>query len=103
MRQVDDGLKIKTESWSPLGQAKALDNNELRRIGEKHGKSPAQVVIRWHLDGGLIVIPKSVHPERIRQNIDVFDFELDADDMEAIAKLDRENGRIGGDPITANY
>ncbi len=103
MRQVDDGLKIKTESWSPLGQAKALDNNELRRIGEKHGKSPAQVVIRWHLDSGLIVIPKSVHPERIRQNIDVFDFELDADDMEAIAKLDRENGRIGGDPITANY
>ena len=58
---------------------------------------------RWHLGSGLIVMPKSVHPERIRQNIDVFDVKLDADDVEAIAKLDREDGRNGGDHMTANY
>jgi 2,5-diketo-D-gluconate reductase A len=103
MRAADERLGIRTESWSPLGQAKALDNPTLKAIGDKHGKSPAQVAIRWHLDLGLIVIPKSVHPERIRQNIDVFDFKLDADDRGKIETLDREDGRIGGDPLTANY
>ena len=103
MRGVDDRLGIATESWSPLGQAKFLEDSTLKRIGDRHGKSPAQVVIRWHLDSGLVVIPKSVHAERIRQNIDVFDFKLDAEDMDAIAKLDDAQGRLGGDPMTANY
>jgi 2,5-diketo-D-gluconate reductase A len=103
MRAVNERLGIITESWSPLGQAKALDNPVLKRIGGKYGKSPAQVAIRWHLDLGLIVIPKSVHAERIAQNIDVFDFKLDADDLARIETLDRKDGRLGGDPMTANY
>jgi 2,5-diketo-D-gluconate reductase A len=70
---------------------------------EKHGRTPAQVVIRWHLDRGYIVIPKSVTPSRIRENFDVFDFSLDADDLAKIAPLDRKDGRIGPDPETADF
>lgn len=73
----------------------------LVQLGKKHGKSPAQVVLRWHVQLGHMVIPKSVTPERIRSNIDVFDFELSADDMAAIAKLDAGN-RMGPDPDKFN-
>jgi diketogulonate reductase-like aldo/keto reductase len=89
---------IATESWSPLGQGTLIQNERIAAIGRKHGKSPAQVILRWHLDNGLIVIPKSVTPSRIRQNIDVFDFRLDADDMGVIDQLDDPGGRIGPDP-----
>lgn len=99
MREANAGLDVRTESWSPLAQAKALDDAVIAGIGHTHGKTPAQVVIRWHLDSGLIVIPKSVTPGRIRDNADVFDFSLDADDMAAIAKLDRGE-RLGPDPDT---
>jgi 2,5-diketo-D-gluconate reductase A len=94
---------IAIESWSPLGQGKELNDPVIGKIAAKHGKSPAQVIIRWHLDNGLIVIPKSVTPSRIRENIEVFDFKLDAEDMKAIAALDRADGRIGGDPRTATF
>jgi 2,5-diketo-D-gluconate reductase A len=70
---------------------------------KKHGRTPAQVVIRWHLDRGYIVIPKSVTPSRIRENFDVFDFSLDADDLAKIAATDRKDGRIGPDPETADF
>lgn len=91
---------IVTESWSPLGQGEGLKNPEIRRIAEKHGKSPAQIVLRWHLDLGLMVIPKSSTPARIAENIDVFDFKLDREDHAAIAKVDSADGRIGPDPKT---
>ena len=94
---------IATESWSPLGRAKILDEPVLGDIAAKHGKTPAQVVIRWHLDSGLIVIPKTVRVERLRKNIAVFDFALDAEDMGRIAGLDAETGRIGPDPMTASF
>ena len=94
---------IHTESWSPLGQGKQLDDPTLAAIAAKHGKTAAQVIIRWHLDSGLIVIPKSVTPSRIVQNIEVFDFTLDADDMAKIAGLDKAGGRIGPDPMTAAF
>ena len=103
LRRVHEQMGVLTESWSPLGQARFLDDPTIRSIAAKHGKSPAQAIIRWHLDSGLIVIPKSVHAERIRQNIDVFDFKLDADDMTAIAALDAADGRIGPDPETADF
>ena len=102
-RRVHDEMGIRTESWSPLGQAQFLDDPTIKAIADKHAKSPAQTIIRWHLDSGLIVIPKSVNPDRIRQNLDVFDFELDAEDMAQIAKLDSPEGRIGPNPMTAGF
>ncbi len=91
---------IVTEAWSPLGQGRGLLEDEtLGRIAGKHGKSPAQVVLRWHLQIGNVVIPKSVTPSRIRENIDVFDFELDDADLAAIAALD-SGRRLGPDPDT---
>jgi diketogulonate reductase-like aldo/keto reductase len=95
-------LKIITESWSPLGQGgDLLKNDALVAIGRKHGKTPAQVVIRWHVQLGHMVIPKSVTPERIKANIDVFDFELSADEMKAIDGLDAGN-RMGPHPDELN-
>jgi diketogulonate reductase-like aldo/keto reductase len=94
---------IITESWSPLGQGTLLENATLKALAQKHGRTPAQVVIRWHLDRGYIVIPKSATPSRIRENFDVFDFSLDADDLAKIAALDRKDGRIGPDPETADF
>lgn len=94
---------IATTSWSPLGQGRILSDPVLARIAAAHGKSVAQVIIRWHLDNGLIVIPKSVTPARIAENIDVFDFTLSADELAAIAALDSADGRIGPDPLTASF
>ncbi|WP_404402889.1 aldo/keto reductase [Pelagibacterium halotolerans] len=98
LRAFQDERGIKTESWSPLGQGKLLDHPTITAIAKKHGKSPAQAIIRWHLDLGLIVFPKSATPSRIRENLDVFDFQLDADDLGAIAQMDDPNGRDGPDP-----
>ncbi|MCX5394222.1 aldo/keto reductase [Streptomyces sp. NBC_00094] len=89
---------IATEAWSPLGQGKGLlEVPAIVAIARKHGRTPAQVVLRWHLQVGNVVIPKSVTPSRIRENITVFDFELDPEDLAAITALD-ENRRIGPDP-----
>ncbi|TDD55094.1 aldo/keto reductase [Saccharopolyspora elongata] len=92
---------IATEAWSPLAQGALLRESTVTEIAARHGKSPAQVVIRWHLQLGNIVIPKSVTPSRIRENIDVFDFALAEDEMTAIAALDR-GLRTGPDPDTLN-
>ncbi|MEU3183450.1 aldo/keto reductase [Streptomyces sp. NPDC006923] len=93
---------IATEAWSPLGQGKGLlDVPTVVAVAHKHGKTPAQVVLRWHLQIGNVVIPKSVTPSRIRENIDVFGFELDADDLAAFAALD-EGKRLGSDPANVN-
>ncbi len=96
-------LGIVTESWSPLGQGKLIANPEIGSIAAKHGKTPAQVIIRWHMDNGLVVIPKSVTPSRIEENFQVFDFKLDSADLAAIDKLDNPGGRLGPDPVTANF
>jgi 2,5-diketo-D-gluconate reductase A len=88
---------IVTEAWSPLAQGKALGDPAVTEIAEAHGKTPGQVVIRWHLQLGNVVFPKSVTPERIKQNIDVFDFELSDAQMDAIAALDAGE-RIGPNP-----
>ncbi|MCX4820409.1 aldo/keto reductase [Streptomyces sp. NBC_01142] len=94
---------IKTEAWSPLGQGKGLlEVPTVVAIARKHDRTPAQVVLRWHLQIGNIVIPKSVTPSRIQENLDVFGFELDADDMAAFAALD-EGKRLGPDPATFDY
>jgi 2,5-diketo-D-gluconate reductase A len=101
-RAVHASRGIVTEAWSPLGQAKGLlDVPAVVAVARKHGRTPAQVVLRWHLQLGNVVIPKSATPSRIRENIDVFDFELDDDDLAAFAALD-EGRRIGGDPAEVN-
>lgn len=102
LRQFHGQHKIVTESYSPLGRGAALDNPAIKTIADKHGKSPAQAIIRWHVQQGLVVIPKSVNPDRIRANIDVFDFALDDADMAAIAALDRPDGKMLPDPSTNN-
>lgn len=89
---------IATESWGPLGQGTLLDDQEITALARKHGRTPAQIILRWHMDCGLIAIPKSVTPSRIRENLDVFGFRLDADDMRVIEGLDRASGRVGPDP-----
>jgi 2,5-diketo-D-gluconate reductase A len=97
LRREHDELGIVTEAWSPLAQGSVLREPAVVQIAEHHGRTPAQVVIRWHLQLGNVVIPKSVTPERIRQNIDVFDFELSDQQMASIGALDR-GARIGPDP-----
>lgn len=94
---------IHTESWSPLGRGKLLDDPILAEIAAKHGRTPAQIIIRWHLDNGLVVIPKTVNPTRLRENIAALDLKLDADDLARIAALDAPSGRIGPDPATAAF
>lgn len=79
---------IVPEAWGPLGKGRDLSLPLFGELSQKYGKSPAQIILRWHLQRGLTAIPKSVHPERIRENIDVFDFELEQRDMDAIGALD---------------
>jgi diketogulonate reductase-like aldo/keto reductase len=94
---------IATEAWSPLGQGKGLlEVPAIVAIAQKHGRTPAQVVLRWHVQLGTIVIPKSVTPSRIKENIEVFDFSLDDEDLAAISALN-EDRRIGPDPATFDY
>ncbi|MFF0793154.1 aldo/keto reductase [Streptomyces spiralis] len=91
---------IATEAWSPLGQGKGLlEVPAIVAIAQKHNRTPAQVVLRWHVQLGNIAIPKSVTPARIRENIDVFDFSLDEEDLAAISALN-EDRRLGPDPAT---
>ncbi|MEV0255702.1 aldo/keto reductase [Streptomyces sp. NPDC050732] len=91
---------IATEAWSPLGSGRGLlEVPAIVAIARKHGRSPAQIVLRWHIQLGNIVIPKSVTPSRIKENIDVYGFELDPEDMAAISALN-EDRRIGPDPAT---
>jgi 2,5-diketo-D-gluconate reductase A len=90
---------VATEAWSPLAQGEVLGDRTILRLAESHGRTPAQVVLRWHLQLGNVVIPKSVTPERIRENRDVFEFELGEDEMEALAELETGH-RTGPDPTT---
>ncbi|RFS82887.1 aldo/keto reductase [Actinomadura spongiicola] len=102
-----DGLRafhrdhgIRTEAWAPLGQGRGLlDDPALAAVARAHDRTPAQVVLRWHLQIGDVVIPKSVTPSRIAENLDVFGFELSPDDMKTIGELDK-GVRFGPDPVT---
>ncbi len=97
VRRYDAEHGIVTEAWSPLARGRVLGDPTLDRLAAKHGVSPAQVVIRWQLQLGNVVIPKSATRERIRENLEVFGFELDADDLQAIASLETGE-RTGKDP-----
>jgi diketogulonate reductase-like aldo/keto reductase len=93
---------IQVEAWSPLMKGQTLDHPSIQRIAKKHQKSPAQILIRWEFQKQVITIPKSGNQEHIIENIDIFDFELDAGDMAEIATMD-QNTRVGEDPYHVNF
>jgi diketogulonate reductase-like aldo/keto reductase len=88
---------IAVEAWSPIARGRLLEEPRLLSIAEKYGRSTAQIMLRWHLQNDVIIIPKSVSPVRLKENADIFDFELTAEDMEKINQLN-ENKRFGPDP-----
>ena len=93
--------QIATEAWSPIAQGKVLDDPTVVRISKATGRTPAQVVLRWHIERGDIVFPKSTTPSRMQENFEIFDFELSGDDTSAISALDKgEAGRTGPNPDT---
>lgn len=98
LREFHADNDIITEAWSPLGQGLLWDNPVLQKLANKHQRTVAQVVLRWHIQLGNMVIPKSVTPARLKENMAIFDFGLDEDDMAAIATLDDADGRVGPDP-----
>jgi 2,5-diketo-D-gluconate reductase A len=104
VRAHGESQGIATEAWSPIAQGGVLDDPVIRGIAERVGRTPAQVVLRWHIQRGNIVFPKSTTPSRIRENIALFDFELDQADTRAIDALDKgEAGRDGPNPDTFAY
>jgi 2,5-diketo-D-gluconate reductase A len=104
VRAHGEAQGIATEAWSPIAQGEVLDDPAVTAIAERVGRTPAQVVLRWHIQRGSIIFPKSVTPERIRENFEIFDFELEPDDLEQIAALDRgEAGRTGPNPDQFAY
>jgi 2,5-diketo-D-gluconate reductase A len=104
VREYGESKGIATQAWSPIAQGDVLDDRLIAEIATKHGRTPAQVVLRWHLERGSIVFPKSTTPERIRENFELFDFELDPDDAARIEELDRgEGGRTGPHPDSFDY
>jgi 2,5-diketo-D-gluconate reductase A len=98
LRETHERYNIATEAWSPIGQGKTLIHPVLRTIADRHGRTPAQVVLRWHIESGFVAIPRSVAPAHITENIDLFTFTLTREDRDVISELDRATGRIGPDP-----
>ncbi|WP_411844458.1 aldo/keto reductase [Salinicoccus sp. HZC-1] len=102
MRAFCDEHDIQVEAWAPLKRGKFFDEPVIQELVKKYGKSPAQIVLRWDLQTGVSTIPKSVTAERIQQNIDIFDFELTAEDMDKLDTLDT-NQRMGKDPDNFSF
>jgi diketogulonate reductase-like aldo/keto reductase len=99
LRREHADLGIVTEAWSPLAQGAVLDDHVIKALARQHGKTPAQIVLRWHTQIGNVVFPKSVTPHRVAENLDVFDFDLSERELDLLADLDRGE-RIGPDPDT---
>lgn len=102
LREYCSKHQIQIEAWSPLGQGHLLEHPLLLEIAAKYSKSPAQVILRWDLQNGIVTIPKSITPQRIRDNADLFDFELTTEEIERINQLN-ENKRFGSDPDNFNF
>jgi 2,5-diketo-D-gluconate reductase A len=99
LRSFDTSHGIATEAWSPIAQGAVLDDPTITRLAEAHGRTPAQIVLRWHIQLDNIVFPKSVNPARMRENFDLFDFELTDDEVAAVSACNRDH-RTGPDPDT---
>ena len=96
--------RIVTEAWSPIAKGKVIGNEVLAKIGAEHGKSESQVALRWHIERGDVVFPKSMRAERMRENFEIFDFSLTPDQVEQISALDQgESGRMGPNPNEFDY
>ncbi len=102
LRAFNDRHGIATEAWSPIARGKVLEEPTILEVAERVGRTPAQVVLAWHIQLGNIVFPKSVKPERMKENFEIFDFELSASDVDAISKLNRDE-RTGPDPDSFNH
>lgn len=103
-RLASGRLNVAVEAWSPIAQGAVLDDPVLVELAEKYGKTPAQVTLRWHIERGDIIFPKSVTPERVKENADIFDFTLTADEVNRITALDKgEEGRTGPNPDTFDW
>jgi 2,5-diketo-D-gluconate reductase A len=102
LRAFDADHEIATEAWSPIAQGKVLDDPTILRVAERHGKTASQVTLRWHIQRGDIVFPKSVTRSRVEENFGIFDFELTEDDLREITALNRDE-RTGPDPDSFNY
>ncbi len=101
VREASLGHGVHVEAWSPIAQGKVLEDEAIGQIARAHGKTPSQVTLRWHLERGDIVFPKSMKPERMAENFDLFDFTLTPDEVATITALDQgPEGRIGPDPAT---
>jgi 2,5-diketo-D-gluconate reductase A len=103
LREIHQRYKIATEAWSPLGQGKSLNHPTLRAIANRHARTPAQVVLRWHIESGFVAVPKSTTTVHLAENIDVFTFALTSEDHDEISALDSATGRIGYDPGTQGW
>ena len=104
VREYGQEHGIATEAWSPIAQGGVLEDPTITQIADRVGKTPAQIVLRWHIQLGHIIFPKSVTPSRMQENFELFDFELESGDMDAITALDRgEDGRTGPNPDTFAY
>jgi 2,5-diketo-D-gluconate reductase A len=103
-RAASHGHQVLVEAWSPIGRGAVLSDPLLIEIGARHGKTPSQVTLRWHLQRGDIVFPKSMHLERLQENFDLFDFDLTSDEISSITALDQgEGGRRGAHPDTLDW
>ena len=103
LREFHRKHKITTEAWSPLARGKLFENTLIAELSKKYNKTPAQIILRWHFENGIIAIPKSSTPKRILENIDIFDFNLSFEDLTIINTLDDINGRTSFDPLTAKF
>jgi 2,5-diketo-D-gluconate reductase A len=103
LREAHQRYGIVTEAWSPLGQGKSLNNPTLRIIADRHRRTPAQIILRWHIECGAVTVPRSVTSSHLAENMDVFTFALTREDHDAISTLDSASGRIGYDPGTQGW
>ncbi|AUN98888.1 oxidoreductase [Bacteriovorax stolpii] len=103
LRAFHDKHKIVTEAWSPLARGNLFDDEVIVALTKKHNKTPAQIVLRWHYENGIIAIPKSGNPTRMLENLDIFDFHFDKEDLAQMDTLDNVNGRTGANPLTADF
>jgi len=104
VRAVDAELGIVTEAWSPIGKGRLLNDPTIGAIASRVARTPAQVTLRWHIQRGDVIFPKSTTPARIKENFEIFDFELEPEDIAAISALDRgEKGRTGPNPDAFAY